>query len=388
MSRCGRRLAVAVAIVMTMMAVPAPPARAAELGVGRTGDRTATVVVAAPSWRSWDLENDAGATVTISQFHLPVTLSVPVTDRLDVVAFGALADSRYEPVVGEAATLRGVVDGRVRALWRPASAWQLGVGVGLPFGDGALDDADEVAVAQLLWAPILDFRSKRAGEGLTVDANAGYAAALSPTLTLGLGAGMVLGSEYDLIDTGTSPTTYRPGTEVSGSVGLDWRPDPTALVRADVAYRATGDDEVNGEAAFRSAPRVEVDLTLARAPAAWFLALRARGVFRGEDRRYTTTGDAVRRQVAGADALVAMGEAYREFGETFSAGLEVEAGAFGESDAAVGDGARFGIGPGLRLGRADATRGQLRALYLAGSAENGDIDLGGWDVSAALAIGF
>lgn len=385
--------AAATGFVVTALALlmPGPAAlHAAGTGVVSDGGREpATVVIGTPSFRTWDIEPGEGDAATLSQFHLPLALTVPLGNRLDLVGYVAVARSTFEPDEGEEASLEGLVDGRLKLAFRPTSRFQITAGLGLPFGDGALDEPEEVAVAQLLWAPILDFRSKRAGEGMTIEANAAYAAPLSPMVTLGLGAGGVLGSEYDLFDTGDTPTTFRSGTELSASIGFDVRPSDITLYRLDVAARTFGDDEVNGRAAFRAATRVEVDVTAATAPDSWLLALRGRGVFRGEDRRYSGDGDdEVRRQVAGSDALYALVEAYRELGETAALGLEAEAGRFGESDAALSDGSRVGAGPGLRLGRPGATRAQFRAQYLSGSAESGAVDLSGWDFSAGVFLVF
>lgn len=377
----------AAAVLLLLVAAPGE-ARAAGTGVASDGGREpATVVSGLPSWRTWST-GDEVTDITISQFHVPFLVSVPFGDRLDLMALASYARTTYtRPGFDDGdAELAGLVDGRVKLAFRPNSRLQLTAGVGLPFGDGAIDSPEEIDVAQVLWSPLLDFRAKSAGQGLTVEGSAAYAVPLSPTVTLGLGAGSVLAAEYDLYATEDFVTTHRPGTELSASIGIDVRPRPTTLLRLDVAGRRFADDEVNGVAAFRAASRLEVDATVASVKPVGFLALRARGVFRGADRRYSAEGDEVRRQVSVAEAYYLTAEAYRQLSETVQVGLEVDGASVTRSEDPVGDGERAGAGPGVRIGRPGGTRAQFRALHF--RTFGGRREAPGWDLSGGVSLAF
>jgi acetolactate synthase regulatory subunit len=385
------RIALRVVLVATLLWAAAPaPVRADGTGVTSDGGREpVTVVSGLPSWRSWSVGDEVQGT-SISQLYVPFVLNMPLGDRLDLLAHAAYArtTARREWTYADnfESTLSGLVDGRVKVAYRPGPRLMLAAGVGLPFGDGALDSPEEIDVAQMLWSPLLDLRAKSAGQGLTVEGSAAYAVPLSPTVTVGLGAGAVLAAEYDLYTRDDFVTTHRPGTELSASIGIDVRPRPTTLLRLDVAGRRFGDDEVNGDAAFRAASRLEVDMTIASARPVGLLALRVRGVFRGDDHRYTPAGDEVRERVSVAEAYYLTAEAYRTLSETVSAGVELDGATVSRSEDFLGDGERMGAGPGLRIGRAGGTRAQLRVIHF---RTYGDAwDAPGWDVSGGVSLAF
>jgi hypothetical protein len=402
MTRSNRRSGIAF-LLLAALVLPAAPLEAQDDG----SRDPASVFGAGPSYRSWDIED--GATTTISQFHFPFSQTVPLGRWASLMAAGAYATTTLKLENGDEATLSGLTDVRLKGTYRPMGRAQVSLGVNLPVGKETLvqgsaevveklralhegDDGGahhEIEVAQAMWSPILGFRTKRMGAGFDMEFGAGYAVPLSPTATLGLGAAYITKGEYDLFETEDGVTSFKPGPEASATIGVDFRPGQNTLLRFDLTGRTYGDDESNDEPVFKAGTQIEVDVLLARTTSAWSLGLRGRSVTRSDDELVSGAGeDVVRTAVSATPSVWGLGEAYRQLSPRLALGAELQAGSFGESETVLSDGKTFAIGPGLRIGSAGGRRLTLRALYLTGSAGDGDVDLSGYDLSAAAAISF
>lgn len=367
-------------------------------------------------YRSWEISDSTDATTTIAQLYLPFAATVPFGARFDMVAFGAFANSTLKFGDEENGSLSGVTDFRIKGFWRPGDRAFLAVGVNLPVGKQTLrqgtfgaagrpqrsagrdllapkhDGTDagahhEVEVAQALWSPLLGFRAKRMAQGFDLDLSAGTAFALSPRATLGLGAGYLLKGEYDFIETEDGVIRFKPAGEVSGSIGLDLRPNEDLLFRLDVAARAFGDDEQSGLKVFHAATQIELDALLAGRSTGWNWLVRARDVVKGDDEILSDSGGGLSRTAQpSVDSFWAVGELYRNLSPAFALGGTLEYGSFGASELTVSDGHTLSVGPGLRIGRSEATHVRLRGSILSGTAEDGALDLSGLDVSAVVSF--
>jgi hypothetical protein len=354
---------------------------------------------AGPSYRRWKLESsfegEDAAEETISQFHLPFSQAIPLGRSATLLAYGAYASTTLELDDGDETTLSGITDVRVKGIYRLMDRAQVSLGVNLPIGKQTLEQSDEeggareLEVAQAMWSPILGFRTKRMGAGFDIELGAGYATPLSPTSTLGISAAYVAKGEYDLFETEDGVTTFRPGSEISGTIGLDFRPSEGTLLRFDLTGRSYGDDESNDLKVFKPGTQLELDATFARITNTWNFALRGRNVSRTDDELIADSGDdVVRTTVSAPNSLWGLGQAYYQIRPTVAIGGEAELGAFGESETVLADGTTFGIGPGVRIGAAGARRITIRALYLTGNALDENVDLSGFDISLAAAFPF
>lgn len=403
-----RRAALAVALVCGLLLPVAVAAQSPELDPRVQAEAGAV-------YRSWDVSDSTDATSTISQLYLPFAATVPFGPHLDMVAFGAFASSSLKLGDEEHGTLKGITDFRLKGFWRPGDRAFVAVGVNLPVGKQTLrqggaaagrlptpaatgrglaplhggTDAGahhEVEVAQVLWSPLLGFRAKRMAQGFDVDLSAGTAFTLSPTATLGLGAGYLLKGEFDFIETEDGVVTFKPASEASGSLGLDLRPNENLLLRLDLAGRFFGDDEQSGSKVFHAAPQIEFDALVTGRSPDWTWLLRARDVQKGDDEILSETNgaDLSRTPRPAVDSFWAIAEAYRNLSPTLGLGGSVEYGTFGASDLTLSDGHTLSAGPGVRVGRAEATHVLVRGAWLSGTAEAGALDLSGLDVSATI----
>jgi hypothetical protein len=239
-----------------------------------------------------------------------------------------------------------------------------------------------------MWSPILGFRARRMGEGFDVEFSAGVATQLSPTVSVGAGAGYTVKGSYDLFRTEDGTVDFHPGSEASASAGLDFRPSEGALFRLDVAGRTFQDDESQDVKVYHAGTQIEVEALISKISSKTMVQLRARNVSKSDDERFDMAGDElVSTAVRSSNSTWAMGEVYVRPAASFAVGLEAQAAAIGDSDAALSDGSTAAIGPGFRW-TGDRHRLGVRALYLGGNAEDSSLDLKGVDVSALLSVSF
>lgn len=363
------------------------------------------------SFRHWTVKDSTGTEAKISQLHVPFSATVPVGPRFDIVAYGAFASTKLDLGEAGAGTLKGVTDFRLKGFWRPTNRFFLGAGVNLPVGKHLLKQGPvearpggltpkhngvdhpvlhEVEVAQVMWSPIFGFRAKRMGEGLDVELSAGAALPLSPTATLGFGAGYILKGEYDFIETEDATRRFKPGAEGSASIGLDLRPNEATLIRLDVAGRMFTKDKQSDREVFQASSQLELDGLVAHAGGGWSWQLHARDVAKGDDKFIEENGDngVLETPHTAVSSFWASGELFRDLKETLSIGASVEFGSFGKSDLTISDGHTLSYGPAVRFGRRGGSGATLRVAGLTGSAENGDIDLSGFDVSGVVSLAF
>lgn len=363
------------------------------------------------SFRQWTVTDSASNEAKISQLYVPFSATIPVGATFDIVAYGAYASTKLDLGEAGAGTLKGITDFRLKGFWRPTNRFFLGAGVNLPIGKHLLKQGPvegrprglspkhdgvehpvlhEVEVAQSMWSPIFGFRAKRMGEGLDIDLSAGAAFPLSPTATLGFGAGYILKGEYDFIETEDATRRFKPGAEASASIGLDIRPNEATLIRLDVAGRTFTEDTQSDRKVFQASSQLELDGLVAHQGGGWNWQLHARQVAKGDDTFIEENGDngVLETPHTAVSSFWASAELFRDLKESLSIGASVEFGSFGKSDLTISDGHSLSYGPALRFGRRGGSGATLRVAGLTGSAENGDIDLSGFDVSGVVSLAF
>lgn len=403
-----RTLKTGTAAVLLALCCFTPAGFAAESEVGEgAGQAGATLATAAPSFRSWDIDDRRGGAVSIRQLHLPFSASVRAGERFDIVALGAWAKTTLD-FGDEEAQLSGITDAKLKGIWRPASQAFLSLGLNLPIGKRTLfqgDDAAparpgqlrplhsgsdhrEVEVAQAMSSPMLGFRARRMGEGFDVEIGAGVAARLSSTLSVGAGGAYTVKGSYDLYETPDGLVDFKPGGEASASAGFDWRPAEGSLVRLDVAGRTFQKDESLGETVYQAGTQVEIEALMARVTPRTSVRIRARNVVKEDDRKFETAGaEILTTAVRSSNSLWAAGEVYFKAVSALALGLEGRVGVFGDSDAGLSDGSTASFGPGVRWSTAHHQLG-ITAQWLHGNAEDNTLDLTGLDVSGALTVTF
>lgn len=337
------------------------------------------------SYRTWTIEVDS-VEATVSQFHLPVVGSLALSENLDLVISTAYASSDLEPEGGSSLSLASAsgVKGQlfVRLL---GNRLLLQGGVNVPTGGTALD-LDELTVVQALSSPLLGFRLKHYGEGFNVGGGAAIALPLGESATLGLGGGFVQRGAYEFVE---GDEDYQPGTEISGSTGLDFNREGVPVLRLDATYRMFGEDELGEEAIFEEGDQIELQASASTVPAPLAARARVRAVIKDDNTVFTGEGENIESITldAGRSVQVDGGLSYG-ISEAARIGIAGEFLQFsGDADGAR-DGYTFGVGPTLELGLGARARLGLEALYLSGQTDDIE-DIPGADLSGfSISLGF
>ena len=337
------------------------------------------------SYRTWTVESDS-VEVIVSQFHLPAVGSLALGENVDLVISTAYASSDLEPdgesslSLASAAGVKGQLF--VRLL---GNRLMLQGGVNVPTGGTALD-LDELSVVQALSSPLLGFRLKHYGEGFNVGGGAALALPLGESATFGLGGGFVQRGAYEFVE---GDEDYQPGTEISGSTGLDFNRGGAPVLRLDATYRMFGEDELGDEAIFEEGDQLELQASASTVPAPFGASARVRSVIKDDNTVFSGEGENIESITLDAGRSVKI-DATISYGLSEAARIGV-AGEFlqfsGAADAAQ-DGHTFGVGPTLNLGLGSRARLGLEAMYLSGQTDDVDsfpgVDLSGFSIGFGL----
>ncbi len=280
-----RRRSVARAATLARLTVPAAIMAGLGLlaaGVSHAGQGPQVSYQSGITWRSWDVEKQAVASV--SQWRIPYTASIRLTDRVDLTLSGAGAGTDFSTGPSRTGSLNDVAETMAQLFVRLAgNRVMLQVGAQLPQGSQALDST-EVAASSLLAHPLLSFRSRHFGRGFDGHAGLALMTAIGRGARAGISFGQSFRGTYTPFDQGAS---YHPASESAIAVGIELaRPEGSGnLVRLDVAGRTYGTDRRGGADVFAAGNQLELQL-LARRTAGPTRVLEgsARIVRRGDDR--------------------------------------------------------------------------------------------------------
>ncbi len=355
-------------------------------------------------FRSWKIEKEGTPPVDVSEMTVPMNFRKPIGAAADL----SLSFSAYSAVLEgeEKSTAGGVGDAFLSATYRFDEGRLLaGLVFSMPTGKSEMD-GDEENVAGVVANRILGFPLKRFGEGFDVGARIVRGFSPSRGVALSAGAGYLLKGEYPFRKNGSSSVDYRPGDEIFAAVGAEWegRRDGAVLRFAgDLRYRMFGKDRRNGEDFYEEGDQIDILLDgSVRFSGGGKLEARSFLVFKGNGSEEGVFGE------ASLDSLVlerfllrSMTGDYREFALGYTHPVSSRADLAGRaalldfgdysfsSDAAGGErllGAariwEIGGGVGFRFSpRLDL---RMYVAWLTGDAEEGAVDLSGFDLLTAF----
>jgi hypothetical protein len=322
-----------------------------------------------PSFRSWTITPGQGAPkFKIAQFYAPVTATMRVGHRADLVVSGAAGFSSIKPDTGATQSLNGLNDVKVLGFVR---FWQdrllAQAGVSAPTGKKKLD-ATELSVAQLLGHPLLGFRDKRYGAGLDLNGGAALALPLGTRAQFGLGGGYTYHGPYTLL---LDSPDYQPGAETSVSAGLDLHtagagaPDgPTAssALRLDLTYRTFNNDRLDSRDIYGEGDLTELSAEGRAGSTGAQGVISARMVLQADNTIYSADGAQISAiKTASGTATLLQGGVTFPLGASLRGGLDGEWTHFGGGD----------TGDAVRPAKATGAAGAIGAAGLDGNAYGG-----------------
>ena len=228
-------------------------------------------------YTSWDLDSTGAGTTSIAQSLLIVSGFLPLRDNLEARFFLPTAAGDLESPEA-AADVSGLGDLRLQVS-RSLSNDQilLSIGLSLPTGKKELRFADERMIVQVLSENFLDFPVRRFGEGLGLNALAGFARNYGRATVAGGVSYSYTGaySPYEGID------DYNPGDVLSANLGADLKAGRAVWsAAATLSYRTT--DTREGAKMFRQSTDLDFRLANQTQLDRLSLLLLTRYLLRGE----------------------------------------------------------------------------------------------------------
>jgi hypothetical protein len=202
----------------------------------------------APQFHSYKLE--APSNLTVSEFAVPMFVTVPITSRFGFDIGSSFVRARVEQrgAAGAQATvseISGLTDTQLRAnLVLGNDAVVLTGGVNLPTGKSEVL-IDQQPAAMLIGSDFLAFPISNMGTGFGATGGIAVARPIG-SWSLGFGLSMRQSAEYEpFASAGGAALRYQPGNEYRGRVGLE-RPVGTGRFMLGLTYSKFGDDDLAG----------------------------------------------------------------------------------------------------------------------------------------------
>jgi len=242
-------------------------------------------------------------------------------------------------------------------------------------------------VARVLNDRILGFRVKRYGEGLDVEARAGYATTLGTGTAVAGAFTYVIKGSFPILDPvkGTE-STYEPGNEFSFMGRLRAR----ALARdwnGEFRVAAYGQDQRDGAGEIQEGTEVELGCSVVEEHLTGIAVLDAGFLLKGNTQMLGAEGLSPVRDVGG-NILRIGGGFYGKLDPRSELGGRAGLSLYGEAENGTGDGLVFEIGPRYRRDLGGGLAAGLGYTFSVGNAEDGTIDLSGHDVTATFGYGW
>jgi hypothetical protein len=290
MRRCTRRLVRAAALA----ALLAPAARAQSILDGE--------LRLAPQFLQYRLTSPANE--TISQFALPLFITIPMGERLTIDVGTSYARSRVtaDNAVSE---VDGLTDTQVRGNLTLGSDFiVLTAGLNLPTGTSSVT-LDQFAAAGLIGNDFLGFPISNMGTGLALT---GGVAAARPIgdWNIGIGGAVRRSAAYEPFNIPGQTLRYQPGNEYRARVGVD-RTVGAGRVALGLTYSAFGKDDAGGSV-YNTGNRVIAQAVYSAAFPGRDVMLSAYNVFRGPG-SYASGDPAGRENIANLYASVGFNSA-------------------------------------------------------------------------------
>lgn len=285
MTRHTRRLAGAAALA----ALIAPVARAQSALDGE--------LRLAPQFLQYRFEGPANATV--SQFAIPLFVTIPMGERLTFDVGTSYARSRVtsENAVSE---VNGLTDTQVRGnLTLGSDLIVLTAGLNLPTGTSSVT-LDQFAAAGLIGNDFLGFPISNMGTGFALTGGVAVARPLGDW-NIGVGGAVRRSTAYEPFDIPGQTLRFQPGTEYRARVGVD-RTVGAGRVALGLSYSAFGKDDAGGSV-YNTGDRVIAQGGYAAPLAGHAVTIAAYNVFRGPG-SYASGDPAGRENIANLFASV------------------------------------------------------------------------------------
>jgi len=334
----------------------------------------------------WKLDQTDGTENTINQFLVPVTGFFPLKENLEAKVFMASSSNTLDAGSTDY-SLNGLSDMRVQISQSVAEDQVLfSLGVNLPTGKHALslDASDgEALVMQTLTSNYLNFPLRRLGEGFGLNMLVG-AAASSENFRYGASMMYELTGAYEAYE---GKGDYNPGNMFNITVGIDTQRDRMAYV-GDVSFTTFGTDKLEDIKVFRQSRSLDFHAGAIYTAEKYKITNDVRFLSRGRNTTYSYDDST---SVSIEDQLKFYGNEFDYTGAisfpiftnwSMSPGVDLRL--IGDNELNSGSATIFGIGSGFNRAFGQTSALGFALKYYTGSANGGDVDISGYQLSISL----
>jgi hypothetical protein len=330
----------------------------------------------------WTMEDSDGKS-TLNQFFIPLNGFIPLKDNLEARFYLSNVSNALDQS-GTDYDVNGLGDVRIqfnRSLIN--DQWLTSIGLNLPTGKKKLNSSNELLVMEYLAKDYLNLPARRLGEGFGFNLLTG-AATQAGGMQLGASVEYRFNGAYEAYkDSGD----YNPGDMFSLTAGAD-RSFEKWKVAARLSYTLFGTDKLNDEKIFKSGEQLGMSLSLSTGNDNVGFVTDFGYIIRGRNTRYDSTETIF-------DQLKIYGN---EFAWHSSLSWvpapnwrlipAVELRFIGANEYDIEKSNLFGFGGEIGRKFTDDIDFNIGFKYYTGSANGGDIDLTGYQISAGLMAAF
>ena len=354
------------------------------------------------SSRSITLSKDGSPDLSVSEIVSPLMVRHPLGRDAEVSLYLSSVSANSDGDLDDS-NKGGFNDVEISASRKfDSGRYWLGGGINLPTGQ-AVVDLDQVVVSSAVANRILGFRLKRFGEGLDLFVSGARAVGLTRNIIASAGAGYQYKGEYDYQkgDEEDETVSIKPGDEIFFSAGIEGEipgRSHTVSWKGDMRYRLFTKDERNGESVYEEGDQLEF---LASAGLRFdderWVSAQLFTVIKGDGSEVEGVGEgsietmtleeylqqglpggmqqaSVRYGQRISDHADAIGHAaYSHFNEYSFPGEEPEEKLLGSANI-------FDVGGGIVYFLSEKSPLSVRGSFLTGSAEDGAVDMSGFDL--------
>jgi hypothetical protein len=211
--------------------------------------------------QTWQINDEDNSVVTAHQNVMPLSVYIPVTNRVETRLTTGYAKFSTEDKLGNIQRIDGFTDLKIQtgAALLAQRNLVLGVALNLPTGSDALSNTQQ-NVLQAFASPDLSIRENRFGAGFNAGTTLSYATTLKNRKTLLGGAlGFVYNGNYDIV-LNSDTLMLSPGTESTLALALIHRNgDRNLLISPSLSLY--GVEKWDGVQALQLGPKVQLQST-------------------------------------------------------------------------------------------------------------------------------
>jgi len=330
-------------------------------------------------YNSWTLD-DNGAETTISQFMIPVTGFIPLEEDFEMSFYAANSSNNLE-AAGQDYKLSGLSDVRLQVNHSfNEDHILLTAVVNLPTGKKELDFGEEWQVLQALSTNYLNFPMQRFGEGFGFSLLLGGATMLGENTRGGAGVMYQFVGSYKPYE---GFGDYNPGDLFSVNAGLDIEKGRTVW-SFDAIYTLYTTDKVNDLSSFKQTPQLDVRLSAKNSGQKIALSGLLRYVLRGNNKTYNEDGIELEPLKLYGDEFTVAGALSWMFKPEWYLAPAAHIRTVAGNDLDFGNSTIIGFGAALGKDLGESVKAEAGYKLYTGSADGGDIDLSGYQITFGL----